>query len=788
MSVPHSSRHGKKTQPFQRHSKERIQPFQRHQASDERFQALVAESADVFWMLTPKGEMQETCSSWQTFTGQAQSHCLGQGWLDALYPTDRTQIEKKLLQVVISGDKAEVECHIRKYDTTYHLVRIRMIPVSRYKEPMYEILMCGNDITKKELNEQMSEAHMQFALNASGVGLWDWDLLSDQVVWTEQNKALFGLSPSTPISYERLLEMIHPDDSELIKQFRARTLRGKQEKSQDESTNVATNKRKYNNCFRTIWPDGSIHWLEDRVQLMYNAQGEATHVLGLTIDVTDLKQAEEVLRRGQEEMRLLAETIPQLVWISRPDGFHEFFNQQFYNYTHTTFEQINGERWSNILHPDDRQKILETWHTSLQTGQAYEIENRIRESETGEYQWFLTRATPLRDDQGHILKWFGTCTNIDAQKRAEEALRESEVRFHRLMEANIIGILVSDLQGTVREANDAFLSLVGYTKEDLAAGKVRWPDMTPPEYLEQSMQAMQELLAKGAMPPFEKEYQTKDGRRVPILLGSTLFYRRNAEPLLLTFVLDLTARKELEHQKDLMLGMTSHELKTPLAALKGTFQLMQRRVKRLQSQHNDLPVEIRTFFTDLLERMAACVRQVDVQTHLINDLLDVSRITAKTLQLDLEHCDLVSIVQETVEDLRMIAPERTLLLELPGHTTINVFVDRGRIGQVVTNYVTNALRYSSSDQPIQIGLNIQEQMARVWVRDKGPGLTEEAQAELWQRFYQVKGMSVQSGSGKGLGLGLYICQTLIAQHQGHVGVESAPGEGSTFWFTLPIVP
>jgi hypothetical protein len=106
---------------------------------------------------------------------------------------------------------------------------------------------------------------------------------------------------------------------------------------------------------------------------------------------------------------------------------------------------------------------------------------------------------------------------------------------------------------------------------------------------------------------------------------------------------------------------------------------------------------------------------------------------------------------------------------------------------VVTNYLTNAIRYSSADQPIHIGLSIREDMARVWVRDQGPGLSAEAQKELWQRFHQVKDIPVQSGSGKGLGLGLYICQMLIAQHQGEVGVESTPGEGSTFWFTLPLV-
>jgi len=108
------------------------------------------------------------------------------------------------------------------------------------------------------------------------------------------------------------------------------------------------------------------------------------------------------------------------------------------------------------------------------------------------------------------------------------------------------------------------------------------------------------------------------------------------------------------------------------------------------------------------------------------------------------------------------------------------------VPSVVLVYVTNAFRYSSPEQPVHVGLTIQEDSARVRVRDKGPGLSEEARKEIWHRFVQIKGVPVLSGSGKGLGLGLYICQMLIAQHQGEVGVESTPGEGSTFWFTLPL--
>ena len=182
------------------------------------------------------------------------------------------------------------------------------------------------------------------------------------------------------------------------------------------------------------------------------------------------------------------------------------------------------------------------------------------------------------------------------------------------------------------------------------------------------------------------------------------------------------------------------------------------------------------------------MRQIDVQTRLINDLLDLSRITSNTLKLSSQRWDLGSIVRDTVEDVQITAPNRSLELTLPENSGVFVLADRDRISQVLTNYLTNALRYSPPDQEVAIGMTVEGKVARVWVRDRGPGLEAQAQQEIWQRFHQVKGIPVQCGSGKGLGLGLYICKILIAEHQGQVGVESTLGEGSTFWFTLPIVP
>jgi signal transduction histidine kinase len=171
---------------------------------------------------------------------------------------------------------------------------------------------------------------------------------------------------------------------------------------------------------------------------------------------------------------------------------------------------------------------------------------------------------------------------------------------------------------------------------------------------------------------------------------------------------------------------------------------------------------------------------------LVNELLDVSRVQAGKLELHPEPVDLATIVRETVEEQREIHPERTLIYPFPADGRVPLMADADRIGQVVTNYLTNALKYSPEEHPVEVGLALDAEQARVWVRDQGTGIPPEEQAHIWERFHRVPGIQVQSGSGVGLGLGLYICRTIIQQHHGQVGVESAPGQGSTFWLTLPL--
>lgn len=241
---------------------------------------------------------------------------------------------------------------------------------------------------------------------------------------------------------------------------------------------------------------------------------------------------------------------------------------------------------------------------------------------------------------------------------------------------------------------------------------------------------------------------------------------------------------EASRRMDEFLSIASHELRTPLTAIKGNLQLARRRLNAFAPP--DEPEKLDEQFDLIYELLSRAERQVSVQNRLVGDLLDVSRIQANRLDLNINPADLVAIVHETVEDQRAATPSRSISLEMPDLDMIPILADADRISQVVSNYLTNALKYSEASRPVAVRVSVQDGVARVSVRDQGPGLAPQEQTRLWQRFYRVPGISVRSGTGVGLGLGLHICRTIIERHNGQVGVESMPGEGSTFWFTLPI--
>lgn len=243
------------------------------------------------------------------------------------------------------------------------------------------------------------------------------------------------------------------------------------------------------------------------------------------------------------------------------------------------------------------------------------------------------------------------------------------------------------------------------------------------------------------------------------------------------------AAQETARRMNMFLGIAGHELRTPVTSIKAGVQIAERALHAL------LAVALPADALRSLQRAQAMLARADEQSNrlnrLIEDILDVIRTQSGRLELHAEPADLVAVVRQAVEGQRLTWPDREIKLAAPRRPVI-VALDADRIEQVVANYLTNALKYSADDQPVAVTLTMTAQVARVAVQDHGPGLSPEMQAQAWEPFHQVDGIQQQSGAGIGLGLGLHICRTLIERHDGWVGVESATGEGSTFWFELPL--
>jgi signal transduction histidine kinase len=289
--------------------------------------------------------------------------------------------------------------------------------------------------------------------------------------------------------------------------------------------------------------------------------------------------------------------------------------------------------------------------------------------------------------------------------------------------------------------------------------------MTPPEYLARTLEAHQELATRQSI-TYEKEYVCQDGSRLPVLVGHVALQYHPSQTI--GFVLDNSARKELEQRKDDFISMASHELRNPLTALKLQTTLLHRQLAR-QGTLDQAPA---------LANMETQIKKV---IRLVEELLDVSKIQAGRLEYAWEPVDLDALVREIAETMQQTHPSHSILVR--GAVQASLIGDPDRLGQVFTNLLSNAIKYSPHAQTVETELFASNDVVTIRVTDHGQGIPREQRDKIFERFYRISGPKQRGIAG--LGMGLYIVAEIVKGHGGTLTVESTVGEGSTFTVTLP---
>jgi PAS domain S-box-containing protein len=361
------------------------------------------------------------------------------------------------------------------------------------------------------------------------------------------------------------------------------------------------------------------------------------------------------------------------------------------------------------------------------------------------------------------------------------AVQEKNARIRHLIESNIIGVFFWDMNGNIIDANDAFLEMVGYSRQDLLSGEVNWERMTPTEYSQFNKRKAVQVRAGARFAPYEKEYLRKDGSRIPVLVGATLF--EGSQDQGVAFVLDLTERKQAEAErearraaeaanraKSTFLANMSHELRTPLNGILGYAQILQRDKALGEQQLSGVNV-IRQSGEHLLA--------------LINDILDLAKIEAGKMELYCSDIQLVHFVQTIVEIIGVRAAQKGVdfICDMAPDVPRCIHADEKRLRQVLLNLLANAVKFTDRGQVTLRVRFTPPSRLRFDVRDTGVGIGADQLNAIFQPFEQVGDMQRRLG---GTGLGLSISRQYVRLMGGEIQVESQPGQSSTFWFELDV--
>ncbi|XYJ08910.1 ATP-binding protein [Telluria sp. B2] len=701
------------------------------------------------------------------------------------------------------------------------------------------------DITQRRADQQAlidGNSRLQVALAAGRLGDWRWDAASDRVILGERAASILGLEAETPLAWLALRSRLDEADREMVRRAVLHAF--------------ATHTDLNIEC-RLLSDGGQVRWVALVGRADYANPALRDSVVGMTgvvQDVSSRKNAEDSLRQSEEVLRALANTIPQLAWMAQADGAIVWFNERWYEYTGTTPDSASGWGWQDTVDPEVLPTMQEHWRTSIRTGEPFEMEYPIRGAD-GQYRWFLTRVNAVRDRHGMVVRWFGTNTDVDQVKRAEQALREESKVLELLNSTGDALASTRDLRSLLQVATDAASGIAGarfgaffyhgkegekptfslYTltggsaNEFQSFGEPHATALFGPSFRGVGLVRSSDIsagLADGSAPQAASQFApqfslfsdkpiVRSYLSVPVVAASgeamgTMFFghpepgvfterterivrgiaaqaavaldntrlyeaaRQAAEERKVLLESEREARAEAERSsqmKDEFLATLSHELRTPLSAILGWAQVLRRGGKDE---------------ADLQRGLQTIERNARSQAQLIEDLLDMSRITSGKVLLDMQTLAPASFVDAAIETVRPAADAKNIRLEKRYEPNPGMIAgDPARLQQVVWNLLSNAIKFTPRDGQVTVELGQRDGSVLITVRDTGAGIRPEFITHVFERFRQADASMTRRHGG--LGLGLAIVKHLIEQHGGTVRADS-PGEGlgASFSIELPL--
>ena len=651
------------------------------------------------------------------------------------------------------------------------------------------------------MNFDKEKEQLHLALDLARIGFYDWNVPENTIVYNKYMLEDWGIPDGRGMTLQDAVKHIHPDDQDRVNQL---------------VNDALENRTIYSTEYRVVRPDGSIVWMDVNGLVEFNDNNEPIRFFGTSINITESKEKALLLAESEAMIRTFADTMPQMAFIADATGAITYFNQRWYDYV--SADGTEGWGWKDKLihHPDDLERTVETWNHSIATGAPYEIDYRLLRHD-GEYRWHLGRALPHRNKVGEIIGWCGTNTDIHEERLALErnrVLYDFGLALSKGMNPDEIAALILN-EGKKILHNVAGIVLLKNGNDF----KIAANDNIPEEYLRDRryLDIGIRFPAKSALfegrsyflgnlkdflnefPAYKVATQKMNAKAVvalPLLiqgkaiasvayyLGSETTFSTDLKLLFeslasqaavavdrgLLFEQQLLQKEELEDAlkvRDEFLSMASHELKTPLTAIRLNCQLVSKRLKTPESLSNEKILS----FTQQNDR------SVSKLVRLVDDMLDISRMRTGVMNLKKESFDLCELIKEVIQNLSS-SGKAQISLELCDLPLVNW--DRLRMEQVISNLVSNAIRYGK-DKSIEIKTQLNESSILLSVKDHGIGIPSELLSVIFERYTRGP-----SDDKQGLGLGLYISKQIIEIHNGKIWGESSLGGGSTFYVSLPV--